>query len=413
MRAAKRRTSREVRTGNRFAVLRAMYALGTPTRQELAGATGLSFATIATMVTELLAVGVVTEASREDSGGGRPRSRLKVAAGRGLLVGVDATETYVHVDVFDLAMTRLVHHDHAVGEGTSDPDRMVGEIAEGVRSALAAAPDGDVLGVGVSLPGQVEPDSGVSLFAPGWGWKDVAAQALLEERLDLPVHVDNPLKATTVAELWFGHGRRVAHLVTVNLGTGIGAGIALDGQLVRGATNNAGEWGHTTLVMDGRPCRCGRDGCLEAYIGVPGLMAQFGERHPGHRYLEGGSQTHFLAAVREGLEADEPEAHELVELFGEQLGVGLANLINMVNPNLVVLTSWAARDLGRWLLPVAEARMRREAINGSAAVVDIVTSAVPTNPVSTGMAAFVLEGFLERVGLPSPTSAPLRRLAEA
>ncbi|MBO0812233.1 MAG: ROK family transcriptional regulator [Microlunatus sp.] len=403
------RTVRDLRHDSRFSVLRAFYASQTASRQDLVRDTGLSFATVSNLIKELLAAGIIVEASREDSGGGRPRARLRLAPERGLLVGVDASETYVHVDVFDLAMQRVTRHEHPITEDTTDPELVMAEIAGGVRTALRRHRRADVLGVGVSLPGQVEPDAGVSLFAPGWGWQDIPAQVSLQKLLRRPVHVDNPLKAATVAELWFGHGRRVGDLVTVNLGTGIGAGIAYDGRLIRGVTNNAGEWGHTTFVYQGRQCRCGRRGCLEAYIGFPGLMAQFAERYPGHRYLDAGGQPGFLQAFRDGLRDGDPEAIWLIDLFGDQLGAGLADLVNMINPRLIVLTSWAALALEQWLVPRATARMRAEAITGSAAVVKLVVTAVPHNPVSTGMATLALEEFLESIGLPSRSGRALQR----
>lgn len=398
------RTVRDLRHDSRFSLLRAIYASDTASRQDLVNETGLSFATVSNLIKELLAAGIILEASREESNGGRPRGLLRLATDRGLLVGVDASETYVHVDVFDLAMHPVSRHQHAITEDTTDPEQVMAEIARGVRTALRQHPGVDVLGVGVSLPGQVQPDVGVSLFAPNWGWQNIPAQELLQRRLKRPVHVDNPLKAATVAELWFGHGRQVADLVTVNLGTGIGAGIAYEGRLMRGVSNNAGEWGHTLFVHDGRQCRCGRRGCLEAYIGFPGLMAQFAERYPTHHYLADGSQTGFLRAFRDGLVREDQEAVWLIDLFGDQLGSGLADLVNMINPRLVVLTSWAALSLQEWLVPRAKLRMRAEAINGSATIVDLVITAVPENPVSTGMAALALEEFLDSIGLPSRSS---------
>lgn len=402
------RTVRDLRHDNRFSLLREIYASETVSRQDLVDETGLSFATVSNLIKELLAAGIILEASREESNGGRPRARLRLATDRGLLVGVDASETYVHVDVFDLAMHRVSVHQHPIAEDTTDPEPVVAEIARGVRTALRNHRGVDILGVGVSLPGQVAPDVGVSLFAPNWGWQDVPAQELLQRRLRRPVHVDNPLKAATVAELWFGHGRQVADLVTVNLGTGIGAGIAYEGRLMRGVSNNAGEWGHTLFVYEGRECRCGRRGCLEAYIGFPGLMAQFAERHPKHRYLNAGTQTGFLKAFRAGLVAGDAEAVWLVELLGDQLGSGLADLVNMINPRLIVLTSWAALALEEWLLPLARLRMQSDAISGSANPVDLVVTAVPNNPVSTGMAALALEEFLDSIGLPSRSGPALR-----
>ncbi|HEY8722027.1 ROK family transcriptional regulator [Pengzhenrongella sp.] len=403
-----RRTSKDIRNTNRFAVLRGIYSAVSPSRQDLAALTGLSFATVSNIVTELIHAGVLVEASREDSGGGRPRARLKFDPARGLLLGVDVAETYVRVDVFDLALTHLARYDREMTERKSDPTYVIGEIARCVQEALDDHPAGPILGVGVSLPGQVEPDTGVSVFAPNWGWSDVPVQAMLQELVHLPIHVDNPLKATTVAELWFGHGRATGDLITINLGTGVGAGIAVDGQLIRGVTNNAGEWGHSTLVMDGRQCRCGRLGCVEAYIGVPGLMALFGERYPGHAYLAGETQLKFVHAIRQGMLDDEPEARWLIGEFARYLGAALANLVNIINPRRIVLSSWAATELGEWLLAPTRERLISEAIAGSAAAVEVALSSVHGSPVALGMATLALESFLEQLGLPGGAARPAR-----
>jgi predicted NBD/HSP70 family sugar kinase len=405
-RAIRRQTARDIRSTSRFAVLRGIYTLRTPTRQELAELTGLSFATVSNVVTELIRVGMLVEAGREHSNGGRPRARLRVRAERGVLIGVDVAETYVQVDAFDAALDRRSHHVRVLID-RSDPGYVIRAIAGCIREAIVASP-GEMLGVGVSMPGQVEPSAGVSVFAPNWGWADVPVQRMLSDLLPVPVNVDNPLKATTVAELWFGAGRSVYDLVTVNLGTGVGAGIALGGELVRGVTNNAGEWGHTTLVMDGRSCRCGRRGCVETYVGVPGIVATFEERFPAHRYI-GADQARFIENVRAGLDAEEPEAGWLVEQLSHALGEALANLVNLFNPERLILTSWMASALGPWLLPPTAARMRSQAIAGSAGAAQLVLSEIDENPVGLGMATLALERFLERVGLPAGKGLPPAR----
>ncbi|HEY5978024.1 MAG TPA: ROK family protein [Microlunatus sp.] len=402
-RAARKRTTRDIRSASRFAVLRGLYTLGMPTRQELAALTGLSFATIANVVNELLGIGMLVEAGREDSNGGRPRARLRIAHERGLLIGVDVAETYVHADVFDSALTRISRHEHPI----SDPADVLDEIVDILTEAIGRHPGVEVLGAGISMPGQVEPLTGVSVFAPNWGWSDVPVQQLLQERLTVPIHVDNPLKATTVAELWFGHGREVDNLVTINLGTGVGAGIVIDGQLIRGVTNNAGEWGHTTLIMDGRACRCGRRGCVEAYTGVPGIRDTLADLAPDHPWLTE-TQAGFIAALADGLAAGDPTAQAVVARLSYDLGAALANVVNMINPERIVLTSWTADQLGGWLLEPTRARMTAEAISGSADVVDLVLSS-QESPVALGMATLVLESFLQNAGLPSPTNAPLAR----
>ncbi len=410
-----RATTRDIRQANVLAIVRSVYALRTPTRQGIAARTGLSFATVAAVVNELLTTGLLVEAGKETSAGGRPRSRLRIAADFGTLVGVDVAESFLGVTVYDAALSPLGHLQRDV-DGSGEPAHLLGQIADAVRDGLTAAlpeaaaggPQQPNLGVGISLPGQVRAKTGVSVFAPSWGWCDVPVQRLLSGLLPHPVYLDNPMKASTMAELWFGRGRETGDLVTVILGTGVGAGIAIDGRLIRGTVNNAGEWGHTTLVMNGRECRCGRSGCVEAYVGVPGLMDGFvAEFGPAHHYLQTGGQTGFIRSVRAGMIAGEPEAQWLVNRFAELLGQALANLVNVINPSVVVLNSWVSDQLGEWLAPPSERIMIEQSISSSTEGLRLVHSGLDA-PVALGMATLALEQYLADPRLdPVIVAAPL------
>ena len=153
-------------------------------------------------------------------------------------------------------------------------------------------------------------------------------------------------------------------------------------------------------------CRCGRRGCVEAYTGVPGIRATLGEIAPDHPWLAE-TQAGFIVALAKGLAVDNPTAQAVLARLAYDLGAALANVVNMINPQRIVLTSWTATHLGEWLLEPTRARMASEAITGSAEIVDLVLSSAPENPVALGMATLVLESFLENAGLPSPTNAPL------
>lgn len=298
-----RQTSRDLRNESRFEVLHALFELGPSTRQEIARHTGLSTATVATLVTQFLAEGVLRIATLERKTVGRPYERLAIDPDRGRIVGVDVAETYVAATVFDIALTPISHGEVMLDEHQNSQSYVVDGIVRAVEAAVTDSEGGldRILGGGVSMPGQVSPDAGVSVFAPNWDWHDVRIEALLEQRLRIPVYVDNPLKAVTLSEMWFGVGRVSDSMAVVNLGTGVGAGIAIDGALIRGANNNAGEWGHTLLQLDGRQCRCGRRGCVEAYLGVHGLETSLAEIDPAHPALRQPLQRGFIEAVATGL----------------------------------------------------------------------------------------------------------------
>ncbi|WP_431046856.1 ROK family transcriptional regulator [Streptomyces sp. P1-3] len=399
-----KRTSRDIRTANRYGVLRHIIAASPVSRQELAAATSLSLATVANLVGELIDLGMLVEVGYEDSDGGRPRGLVAVNAAGGALIGVDVAETYIHVELFDLALTVLARADEELRPGENDPVQVVGHIATAVASVVeqageAAGIAGDrVLGVGVSMPGQVDREGGVSVFAPNWDWHDVPLLSLLAEHIPYPLHLDNPLRACTVAELWFGAARGRGDAVVVNLGTGVGAGLALGGALHRGVSNSAGEWGHTTLVLDGRPCHCGNHGCVETYVGAPGIMRNLGELSPHSPLLHPDDQTATIEALARGLAEGDPVAMRAVRETARYLGAALADLVNLLNPEVIVLSSWVAAKLGEPLLAEVREAVARHALRRPLESAEIVLCPIPSNPVSLGAATFALEGSLASVG---------------
>jgi predicted NBD/HSP70 family sugar kinase len=399
-----KRTSRDIRTANRYAVLRHIVAESPVSRRELAAATGLSLATVANLVGELLDAGLLVEVGYEDSDGGRPRGLVAPLASGGALIGVDVAETYVHAELFDLALTVLARAEVELRPGEHDPARIVAHIAAAVESVVErAGTDADrVLGVGVSMPGMVDREGGVSVFAANWDWHGVPLLGLLSGRLPYPLYLDNPLRACTVAELWFGAARGRGEAVVVNLGTGVGAGLAIGGGLYRGVTNSAGEWGHTTLVMDGRLCHCGNNGCVETYVGAPGIMQNLRELMPDSPLLHPEDQTATIDALARGVAEDDPVAVKVVRDTARYLGAAVSDLVNLLNPEVIVLSSWVAARLGQPLLDEVRAAVARHALRRPCAAVEITLSPIPSNPVSLGAATFALEGALASVGQRPP-----------
>jgi predicted NBD/HSP70 family sugar kinase len=311
---------------------------------------------------------------------------------------VDVAETYVHVELFDLALRVLAQSQERLAPGENRPEQVVGHIVSGVRSVLASSGVAPplVFGVGVSVPGQVEREGGLSVFAPNWDWHDVPLRDLLSRQLEFPIYLDNPLMACTVAELWFGAARGSDDVVVVNLGTGVGAGIAVGGSLYRGATNTAGEWGHTTLVLDGRACHCGAFGCVEAYVGAPGIIRTLREIDPDSPLAQE-DQTAAIDAIALALVAGDPVAVEAVRRTARYLGAAVGNLVNLLNPQVIVLSSWVAARLGGALLPAVLATVAQHALPRPLQSTQIVLCPIASNPVSLGAATFALEGTLALV----------------
>jgi predicted NBD/HSP70 family sugar kinase len=409
--AVRRRSSRDIRSESRLDVLHALLSLGQSNRNELARTTGLSLATVATVVSELIAEGLVEEAGLFLGGAGRPTTTLRINRARGRIAGIDVAETYVSTHLFDSALGQVGAADVALDEHETSAEY----VADGVVRSLTAATDGagvdvaDLLGVGIALPGLVQGNGHVtSVVAPHGAWRNVELIGLLRERIGRPLVIENPLKAIATAELWLGRGRDAESMVTVNLGTGVGAGIVLEGRILRGATNSAGEWGHSLLVYDGRRCRCGRHGCVEAYVGAPGIQQTLREVDPGHPLAGMELQRDFIAALADTLARPEPDpaVRGTVDRTARYLGSAIADLVAIINPELVMLTGWTAWALGDHLLPGTTQELLAQAPDGAASDLEVGISTVRGNSVAIGMGTLAFERFLGDVGLVT-TRAPL------
>jgi predicted NBD/HSP70 family sugar kinase len=386
-------TARDIRRRNRLYVLQAVYAAeGHTSRQEIAQATGLSFATVGNMIAELLDVGVLAELGYDAPGIGRPRARLAINPDRGTLVGVDIAETSIHFDLFDLAMSVLRSVEIPVDPAATQPDDVAELIIRGIGEVTAGDAD-RVLGIGLSVPGLVEPEGGVSVFSPYWHWHNVPLGTLLEQRLPHPLYLDNPLKASTAAHLWFGAGRDVDDLIVVTLRAGVGIGVVIDGMLYRGVTNSAGEWGHTNLVLDGRPCSCGRNGCVEAYVSARGIVQTLRELAPSSPLISPDDAL-TIAAIATAAARGDAAALEVIDRTGHYLGVAVANLVNLFNPRTMVFGDLVANHLGVPLLEVTRRVAAHHAMSDPFDAVTLQLCTLPHNPASLGAATFALEGFL-------------------
>ena len=346
-----RATNRTLRRRNRSVLLSKVFLDGPLTRQDLTVSTGLSQAAVSNVVGDLIEDGLVTEAGTVDSDGGRPRVMLRVAPRFALVVGVDVGETRVQVELFDLAMTLLAAADYPIDPGRPDPGTVVGHILDGLESVVDSAQvaPSEILGVGIGVSGVVEQGRQAIVHAQTLGWDTVELERLLRHGTDMPLHVDNGAKTLGQAEMWFGAGRGTRHAVFALVGSGVGAAVVTGGVTYRGASSSAGEWGHTTLVYGGRACRCGARGCLEAYVGAGAIIDRYREAR-GDLPVPGAGEEAQLS----GLIADaehSPVARGILDETASYLGAGVGGLINLFNPERIVLGGWAGVALGAALLP--------------------------------------------------------------
>jgi predicted NBD/HSP70 family sugar kinase len=403
MAASRTSTVRDLRRSNRSQALWETYLHGPLTRPELGEAMGVSAATVSNVVGDLLELGVLAEAGQEDSDGGRPRALLQINSGYGHVVGVDIGETAVLTEAFDLGMNVLasdVAELHAPG---MDVDETVAQVTAGVNAVLkrAGIPRDSLLGVGVGVPGLVEHGPDAVVHGQTIGWSGVPLGRLLTESTQLPVLVDNGAKTQGQAEMWFGAGRGVGHAVILLLGAGSGTSIVTGGVLYRGATSSAGEWGHTTMAIDGRLCRCGNRGCLEAYVGAGAISARYDElkRQPVEEDLH--QLESKLAEILAAADTDR-SARRVLDEAATYLGAGIADLINLFNPEKIIIGGWMGKLLGPTLLPGIKDTAAERALTLPFSRTSIEQAQLGTDAVALGAATLPVEQLLASGAVPSP-----------
>lgn len=399
--AADRRTTRDIRSESRLVVVRALLTAGESTRSDLAQETGLSLGTVSTIVGDLLKYGMVIETGLISGNIGRPSTGLRLNADHGRIVGVYVEETYLEATVFDAALGELTTVEVDANVRLDDADLIIDRIEGAFDSALdrAQAHRDDVLGVGILLPGGMQRPVKASAAVPNAIWFHLDR---LRDRLGLPVVVDNPLKAIATGELWVGAGRRYANVVTANLGVGVGAGIVQDGAVMRGASNAAGEWGHSLLAFDGRRCQCGRRGCVEAYVGAAGIQQTLAEVAPDHPLAAIG-HCECIEALAAAAGSPDLAVAEAIERTANYLGAALADLVAVINPEAIRLVGWVAEVLGPFMLPTIRRRVLDDAPGDAAVGLAIEVSAMCG---LTGIAAITLERYMRDVGLVTTKALP-------
>ncbi|MEU1591228.1 ROK family transcriptional regulator [Micromonospora sp. NPDC005710] len=393
-----RATNRSVRLRNRSALLTKLFLDGPLTRQDLVRSTGLSQPAVSNVVADMIDEGLVAEAGAAESDGGRPSMLLRIAPRFAFLIGVDVGETRVRVELFDFAMTLLGSVEYPLDPARTEPDLVAGHVLTGIDAVTgpAGVAPGDVLGVGIGVSGVVEQGTEAVVHAQALGWDRVPLERLISAGTDLPLHIDNGAKTLGQAEMWFGAGRGARHAVFALVGSGVGASVVTNGATYRGASSSAGEWGHTTLVYGGRACRCGARGCLEAYVGAEAIIDRYREARRG-RQVPGEDEESQIAALVAAAETSATARRVLDDTAG-YLGAGVANLINLFNPERVVLGGWAAMALGD-LLPAVREAAGRQALRQPYEQASIELCRLGVDAVALGAATLPVARFLTDGGV--------------
>jgi len=322
--------SNTIRNINRQIVLNYVRERGPISRAEIAHETALQRSTVSLIVEQLRVDGLIEEVSGESTGG-RPPVLLSLRTAEAVAIGVDLGTTRTIVATSDLAGRVLDQEQFETNPSSAKTTKEIIDCAQ----RFIRRNNGTIEGIGVSLPGLVDPE-GKELFIPTFNWRDLPLASEISEATGLPVTMDNDANAAAQAELWFGRPeiREVRDFILVLVETGVGTGIVFDGQVYRGENGAAGEFGHMTIGQ-GAPVACasGSRECWEAFASERSALARFKDLSSGRN---GKSATSFADLIDMALRSDGAARTALKET-GHYLGIGIANLIRGLAPQAVIV----------------------------------------------------------------------------
>lgn len=314
------------------------------------------------------------------------------------IVGVDLGGTNIVVGVLPIEGGDV----HALRVRPTDAHRgakfVVDRMVEMIEAAIAdvltqyGGTRESVAGVGIGSPGPLDRASGTVINTPNLGWRNFPLRDLISNAVHLPATLDNDANCATYGEWWLGAGREVDTLVGLTLGTGIGGGIVLDGEIFHGVSDAAGEIGHMTIDSTGRKCNCGNYGCLEAYASGPAIALravegiEAGAESVLVELVGGRLETITAATVYEGAVRGDAYATEVMRDTARFLGTGIANIINILNPAMIVIAGGVTRA-GDHLFGPLRAEVRRRAFKSAEEKCQIVSAALPGTAGVVGAAA--------------------------
>ncbi|PLR77406.1 hypothetical protein CU633_10660 [Bacillus sp. V3-13] len=354
---------------NKSLILNEIRTEGPISRAEIAKKTNLTPPTVTNLVNELLESKLVLESDLGTSTGGRKPIMLCLNSSTFRVIGVDVgvdnlklVSTNINADVVDTLIVKMPLSLTA--------ETFMELLIESVHTMLAKLKDANILGIGVGMHGLVDPRKGVAQYAPNLNLRNIPIRKRLEEEFQIPVEVENDVRAMALGESWFGNGQGIDNFICINVGMGVGAGIILDHKLFTGSSFTAGEIGHTTIDVEGPKCSCGNYGCLQALVAGPAITAR------AQKEIRLGRKSLIEALVYRDLDQITGEivhqaavkgdqlAIEVLGDAGRYLGIGIANMINTLNPARIILGGGVS-NAGEFLLVPMKEMVEKRALNST------------------------------------------------
>lgn len=382
----RRGTFKLMKSVNKSIILNMIRTSQPVSRAQIAKKSKLTPPTVSSIVKELIAQGIVKESELGKSSGGRKPTMLYINNDAFYIIGVDAGPQAVRCILTDLS-GQVYEKTSCRLEFPITNDQFLNVLIENIHSILKSTTvtSEKILGIGVAMHGVVEAESGTSLIAPNLKLKNIPIKARLEEEFDLPIKVENDARAMALGESWLGGHGSSNSMVAVNIGHGVGAGIVSNGKLFHGASGLAGEFGHMTIDMNGRVCECGNRGCLQTVISGEGIVKRALEKIE----YKGKLNTLTAETIFERAQNNDETSIAVLKETGEMIGIGLTNLIHILNPGKVVLGGGVMKSRD-YILPSIKKTIEERALTPQAKETEVTVTTLGKDATLLGAVSLLL-----------------------
>ncbi|MFS4583427.1 ROK family protein [Phaeobacter sp. C3_T13_0] len=327
--------SSELRESSRLQVFDTIRAAGKIARIDIAQATRISPATVTAITAELLAAGLIEEVSPDlarDGKRGRPRVALKVCGNAHYIAGLKLSHHAITTLITDFEGSELVSHEMPLRGGQISPDALSEKIVEALDQSCAkrGLVREQISGVGIGMAGVMDAERNFIYWSSSLNVRNIDFGSVLNRYLSMPVFIDNDANLVAKAEHLFGEGDTRSNFVVVTVEHGVGMGIVIDNQIYRGARGCGAEFGHIKVQLEGALCQCGQRGCLEAYVGDYALLREANITSGVERHKD-------LASLYRAVAEGDTMAQSILDRAGRMFAMGLANIVNIFDPQMIVL----------------------------------------------------------------------------
>lgn len=389
--------SQLMRRLNRTTILNTIRTMDSISQAEIVRNSRLGSTTVSEIINELKKDNLIKEIGPGESPLGRKPRLLRFNPKAGHVLGVDVDVDKIRVSALDLSGD-IEDEIILASESEDGEEKVLATIEQGVKDILGKIrlSTSQIFGLGICFEGEIDSHGSV-IFSANFGWRNIPLKTIIEERCNIPTFVEDNMRARSLGEYWFGAGQNISNLVCLYVGTGVGAGIIIDGKPYRGMHSRAGEIGHTSVASDGPKCKCGKRGCLEIFTSNPSIISRVekaiteGRETLISNIIQRDHKGLTLDAIFDAVREGDRLAKEILEQTGYYLGLGVSNIVNSFDPEMVILSGDIIDKSRGLLLDIIRETAKVETLDGARRTMQIEEGILKENAGVVGAATLVYQ----------------------